>query len=145
MTLPESFRLTGPLSGHLIFLKKRVLGVSRTSIIHSRGDWYYSASGLVLLPSPPPISCSSYILTLFLVLSYISPHSPAASRRVGAPLCFNVTLYIYYIYYLGVSPLLPFPPNTNLFLTPSPPPLLSIVAHWRSVVDVARNRVYLST
>jgi hypothetical protein len=42
-----------------LFLKKRVLGVSRT-IIH-RGDWYYSASGLVLRPPPPPFSCSSYI------------------------------------------------------------------------------------
>jgi hypothetical protein len=94
MTLLESFRPTGPLSGYLIFLTKPVHGVSRT-IIH-RGDRSYSASGLVHTSLPPPSSLVPPILTLFLVLSYIivSPHSPAASRRVGVPLCFHVTLYI---------------------------------------------------
>jgi hypothetical protein len=57
---------------YLIFLKKRVLGVSRT-IIH-RGDRYYSASGLVLRPPPP-------LLLFLLYLHYV--------------LCYPIYVYIY--------------------------------------------------
>jgi hypothetical protein len=135
MTFPESFRLSGPLSGYLTFLTKRMLGVSRT--ITHRGDWYYSASGPVLLPSPPSLVPPT--LTLCLVLSGISPPSPAASRRVGAPLCFNATLYIYNIY-LGVS--LPSPPlllPIQTFPLLPPLPLYCLLWHigapnWMSLV-----------
>jgi hypothetical protein len=120
MTLPESFRPTGPLSGYLIFLTMCVHGVSRT-IIH-RGDWSYSASGLVHLP-PPPSFLVPPILTLFLVLFYISPHSPAASRRVGVPLCFYVTLYIYNIY-MGVSPPTPLSSQYKPFPYSIPSPFI---------------------
>jgi hypothetical protein len=95
MTLPESFRLTGPLSGYLTFLTKRVHGVSRT-IIH-RGDRSYSASGLVHIPSPP-ISCSSYTHIISCVILYIPTLTRRFSAGVGSPLFPRHPIYIQFIY-----------------------------------------------
>jgi hypothetical protein len=90
MTLHESFRPTGPLSGYLTFLTKRLLGVSRTIGIT------LPLAGSPSSP-PPPFSCSSYTYIMSCVILYI----PTLTRRFlaggGSPLFPRHPLYIQYI------------------------------------------------